>query len=62
MMIGVRGTRKGDFVCFGALRGGDGQGGGGKPAGDALCDGEAAAGWRGESAVGGEQRPGDGAC
>ena len=63
MMIGVRGTRKGDFVCFGALRGGDGQGGGGRLAvGDAHCDGEATAGLRGWAAVGGEQRPGDGAC
>ena len=57
MKIWARGTRKGDF-----LRGSDAQGGGGRPVGDARCDGEATAGLRGWAAVGGEQRPGDGAC
>jgi len=54
-MIGARGTRRGDFFCFETLRGGDGQGGGGRLAvGDAHCDGEATAGLRGGLAVGEE--------
>jgi len=61
-MIEAIGTRKGDFFCSETLIGGDARDGGGRLAvGDARCDGEASAGLRGGLAVGGEQRPGDGA-
>ena len=62
MMFEGRGTRKGYFFCCEVLRGGDALGGAGRPAGDALCDGETAADLKEEWAVVGGQRLEDVAC